>query len=39
MQGDTVAGRKYCVHPGGYNMLDPLARKTDASPRKEFWCQ
>lgn len=35
--GTTLNGRKYKNYIDGYNQLDYLMGKTDASPRKEFW--
>jgi len=37
LKGTDINGRKYRNHIDGYNMLDYLSGKTDASPRHEFW--
>jgi arylsulfatase len=37
LKGIEINGRKYRNHLDGYNMLDYLSGKTDASPRHEFW--
>jgi arylsulfatase A-like enzyme len=37
LKGAEINGRKYRNHIDGYNMLDYLSGKTDASPRHEFW--
>jgi arylsulfatase len=37
LKGTEINGRKYRNHLDGYNMLDYLSGKTNASPRHEFW--
>ena len=37
LKGTKIDGRKYRNHLDGYNLLDYLSGKTDASPRHEFW--
>jgi arylsulfatase A-like enzyme len=36
-KGADLNGRHYRNHIDGYNMLDYLSGKTNASPRNEFW--
>jgi arylsulfatase len=37
LKGTRINGRKYRNHLDGYNQLDYLEGKADASPRHEFW--
>ena len=37
LKGTKINGRKYRNYIDGYNMLDYLTGKVDASPRHEFW--
>jgi len=37
LKGAQINGRTYKNHVDGYNLLEYLKGKTDASPRSEFW--